>query len=245
MSKRFRMFAGPNGSRKSTLIKTIRNDFSIGYFVNADEIENFLNQHKYLLLENYLKKKITQQDWENFTADYQDDVRFKNRAFPKFSISDNILTLKDPKNTIDSYVASVIAEFLRLQLLLETSNFSFETVMSHLSKVDFLQQAKKAGFKTYLYFICTQDPEINIARVHNRVYKGGHDVENEKIKERYYRSLELLPKAFLLAGRVFVIDNSNVNRTVILEKNGKDVLLHTSKVPEWVNEFLLKKIETQ
>lgn len=239
------MFAGPNGSGKSTLIKTIRNDFSIGYFVNADEIENLLNQHKYLLLEDYLKKKITQEDWENFTADYQDDVRFKGRIFPKFSISDNIFTLKEPKNKIDSYIASVIAEFLRLQLLLETSNFSFETVMSHLSKVDFLQQAKKAGFKTYLYFICTQDPEINIARVHNRVYKGGHDVENEKIKERYYRSLELLPKAFLLADRVFVIDNSNVNRTVILEKNGKDVLLHTSKVPEWVNEFLLKKIEVQ
>ena len=239
------MFAGPNGSGKSTLIKTIRNDFNIGYFVNADEIENLLNQHKYLLLENYLKKKITQKDWEEFIENYQNDIRFKNRTFPKFSISDNILTLKISTNTIDSYVASVIAEFLRLQLLLETSNFSFETVMSHTSKVDFLQQAKKAGFKTYLYFICTQDPEINIARVHNRVYKGGHDVENKKIKERYYRSLELLPKAFLLADRAFVIDNSNVNRTVILEKNDKDVLLHTSKVPEWVNEFLLKKLETQ
>lgn len=203
MSKRFRMFAGPNGSGKSTLIKTIRDEFNIGYFVNADEIENFLNKHKYLLLENYLKKKITQDDWEAFAKNYQDDIRFKDRVFPEFSISDNILTLKEPANTIDSYVASVIAEFLRLQLLLGTSNFSFETVMSHSSKVDFLQQAKKAGFKTYLYFICTQDPEINIARVHNRVYKGGHDVENEKIKERYYRSLELLPKAFLLADRVF------------------------------------------
>lgn len=139
MSKRFRMFAGPNGSGKSTLIKTIRNDFNIGYFVNADEIENLLNQHKYLLLENYLKKKITQKDWEEFIENYQNDIRFKNRTFPKFSISDNILTLKISTNTIDSYVASVIAEFLRLQLLLETSNFSFETVMSHTSKVDFLQ----------------------------------------------------------------------------------------------------------
>lgn len=245
MSKRFRMFAGPNGSGKSTLIKAIRDEFNIGYFVNADEIENSLNKHKYLLLENYLKKKIMQDDWEDFAKNYQDDIRFKDRVFPKFNISDNILTFKKPINTIDSYVASVIAEFLRLQLLLETSNFSFETVMSHSSKVDFLQQAKKAGFKIYLYFICTQDPEINIARVHNRVYKGGHNVENEKIKERYYRSLELLPKAFLKADRVFVIDNSNVNRTVVLEKSGKEVLLHTSKIPEWVNEFLLKKIEIQ
>ena len=242
MSKRFRMFAGPNGSGKSTLIKTIRNDFNIGYFVNADEIENLLNQHKYLLLENYLKKKITQKDWEEFIENYQNDIRFKNRTFPKFNISDNILTLKISTNTIDSYVASVIAEFLRLQLLLETSNFSFETVMSHTSKVDFLQQTKKAGFKTYLYFICTQDPEINIARVHNRVYKGGHDVENKKIKERYYRSLELLYAAFKSADRAFIIDNTGVSRTVLIEKKGNEIIFHEEHIPEWAAVYLLDRL---
>ena len=236
------MFAGPNGSGKSTLIKTIRNDFNIGYFVNADEIENLLNQHKYLLLENYLKKKITQKDWEEFIENYQNDIRFKNRTFPKFNISDNILTLKISTNTIDSYVASVIAEFLRLQLLLETSNFSFETVMSHTSKVDFLQQTKKAGFKTYLYFICTQDPEINIARVHNRVYKGGHDVENKKIKERYYRSLELLYAAFKSADRAFIIDNTGVSRTVLIEKKGNEIIFHEEHIPEWAAVYLLDRL---
>ena len=57
------------------------------------------------------------------------------------------------------------------------STFSFETVMSHHSKVSFLKEVKQAGFKTYLYFICTQDPEINQKRVLNRVSKGGHSVD--------------------------------------------------------------------
>lgn len=38
---RFRMFAGPNGSGKTSLFKTLRNSDTIhtGIYVNADEIE--------------------------------------------------------------------------------------------------------------------------------------------------------------------------------------------------------------
>lgn len=236
------MFSGPNGSGKSTLIKSINDNFNIGFFINADEIQSFFNQHKFLLIEKYSNKKVIQEDWDSFISKIDSDIRFKNRTFPKFSIVNNIFTLKD-FSAIDSYVASVIAEFLREVLLSGTDSFSFETVMSHPSKIDFLKQAKLEGFKTYLYFVCTQDPEINITRVNNRVYKGGHDVENVKIKERYYRSLELLPAAFLLSDRAFVIDNSSINQTVILEKNNKEISFHSSKVPKWVNEYLLNKLE--
>lgn len=37
--KRIRMFAGPNGSGKSTVFRNINRLFSIGHYVNADDIE--------------------------------------------------------------------------------------------------------------------------------------------------------------------------------------------------------------
>jgi Uncharacterized protein conserved in bacteria len=60
-------------------------------------------------------------------------------------------------------------------------------VLSHPSKISFLEQGKAAGFKNYLYFICTVSPEINIKRIHQRVQLGGHDVPEDKVRKRYPR----------------------------------------------------------
>jgi predicted ABC-type ATPase len=61
--------------------------------------------------------------------------------------------------------------------------------MSHPSKVALLARAQMAGYRTYLYFIATDDPAINISRVRNRVKLGGHAVPEDRIVQRYHRSL--------------------------------------------------------
>ena len=48
---------------------------------------------------------------------------------------------------------------------------------------------------SYLYYIATSDPYINISRVKNRVILKGHDVPEDKITNRYYRSLGFLKEA--------------------------------------------------
>lgn len=74
-----------------------------------------------------------------------------------------------------------------------------------------MRDASKAGFKVYLYFIATEDPAINIDRVDIRVKQGGHAVPADRITERYYRSLDLLPEAIDLAYHAFIFDNSGVD----------------------------------
>ena len=112
-------------------------------------------------------------------------------------------------------------------------------MFSHESKLDFLKLAKKNGFKIYLYFVCTQDPKINISRVKNRVLQGGHDVSADKIESRYYRTLELLSRAFLVSDRAFIIDTSINSGEIILEKNGANVNILVDEIPEWVNTYLI------
>src|SRR5690606_4974445 len=137
---------------------------------------------------------------------------------------------------VNSYLASVIAEFFRFILLECQATFSFETVMSHSSKISFLEKAKRKGFKIYLYFISTQDPSINVNRVKIRVSKGGHAVDKDKIEKRYYHSMELLSEAFLNADRAFIFDNSTDTREqrVLVEKNEDEVKIHTDEIPEWI-----------
>jgi predicted ABC-type ATPase len=106
-------------------------------------------------------------------------------------------------------IAQIIADYLRKQLLSEEKKFSFETVFSHHGKVDFIKQAKEAGYKVYLYFVSTEHPQINVYRVKVvRVGENGHDVQKEKIVSRYYRSMELLYEAAQHCYQAYFFDNS-------------------------------------
>ena len=242
--KRFRMFAGPNGSGKSTLIKEISKDCFIGSYINADEIERKLNETKFIDCNDYLPVSATQEDWNKFKAIIkQEDKRITHETLSSINIKEGVIVIETP---INSYIASIIAEFFRFVLIECDKSFSFETVMSHPSKVSFLKKAKENGFKTYLYFISTQDPSININRVKIRVSKGGHNVEEDKIQNRYYKSMELLCDAFLNADRAYIIDNSTDNvKNVLVEKKGKNIKIYSDEMPEWVQVYLLEKIEKE
>ena len=185
-------------------------------------------------------KPISDEKWEAFLSAYLTDSRFAGEEFENIEVKENFLICN---RTVNSYQASVIAEFFRENLLQTDQTFSFETVMSHTSKVDFLRKAKQQGFTNYLYFICTRDPAINLQRVNNRVAEGGHHVEEGKVTSRYFRSLELLSSAFVEVDRAFIIDSTNTGRDVILEKRHDEILLHQEAVPDWVVEYLLNKLK--
>jgi predicted ABC-type ATPase len=80
--------------------------------------------------------------------------------------------------------AQVIADRRREACIEAKRSFSFETVMSHPSKIDILARAKAAGFYVQLFFVGIDDPQTNIERVQLRVTQGGHDVPIDKIVPR-------------------------------------------------------------
>lgn len=148
---------------------------------------------------------------------------------------------------VNSYWASVLADFIRHKLLASKTSFTFETVMSSPDKVDFLQKAQQAGFRTYLYYVATEDPEINISRVSNRVKEGGHPVPEDKIRKRYQGSLALLPQAVEFADRAFIFDNSRHagNHILVAEvTHGEEIEMKTDPMPYWFKCALWDKLGT-
>ena len=142
---------------------------------------------------------------------------------------------------IHSYLAADLAEFIRQQLVANGISFTYETVMSHKSKIDFLQTAKEQGYRIYLYFVATENPEINISRVNVRVAQHGQNVAPDVIINRYFRSLQQLYAAVKISNRAYIWDNSDTASLLIAEiTDGENVIImDTDKVPNWFVKYLV------
>jgi predicted ABC-type ATPase len=96
----------------------------------------------------------------------------------------------------------------RERCVCERQSLIFETVLSAPDKVSFVQHAKESGFFVRLFFIGTDSPEINAARVARRVLEGGHDVPISKIISRYDKSIVNCGLLSQIVDRLYVYDNS-------------------------------------
>ena len=110
-----------------------------------------------------------------------------------------------------SYEAAKIADAARRLLLADGKSFCMETVFSDPAgdKLKFLRTARKAGYSVILLFIGLECPELSLARVIQRVAGGGHDVPDDKLRERFPRSLDNFRKALSFVDHAFLFDNSS------------------------------------
>ncbi|MEO7906527.1 MAG: hypothetical protein ABIT06_06110 [Saprospiraceae bacterium] len=209
---RLRIFAGPNGSGKTTIINAIRDTIvdgikvDFGIYINADDIADALLKNNF----SFFRYKIypTKNDIISFAqSSGLLDIHFSLiRLKSMFSIRDNRINLFSLKYVQN--LAQLLARFLRECMLRDRKRFSFETVLSHESNIDIMRRAKEAGYKIYLYFVSTESPEINKFRVQVRIKQQGHSVPEEKIESRYFRSLNLLFEAAEEAYQCYFFDNS-------------------------------------
>ena len=239
---RLRMFAGPNGSGKST-IKSVVPAKLLGVYLNPDEIQKEIEDRGFLDVRHY-GVETTREEILSF---------FMNSTLlQKAGLDDEAACLRFTDGKLDffevivnAYFASVAADFLRRKLLEKRVSFSFETVMSSPDKVALLKQAQALGYRTYLYYIATEDPAINVARVKARVNLGGHDVPEDKIVSRYARSLNLLMEAVKHTNRAYLFDNSRqaTDRLWVAEITGaRELELKCDPMPRWFQKAVWEKI---
>jgi len=90
----------------------------------------------------------------------------------------------------------------------ERLNFAFETTLGGHTIAALLESALLVGVEVRIWYAGLSSPELHIARVRSRVARGGHDIPDAKIRERFDSSrlnlIQLLPKLTELR----VYDNS-------------------------------------
>ena len=138
-----------------------------------------------------------------------------------------------------AYEASQAAAALRSELMAARRSFITETVFSHPSKVELVSTAQRAGYLVTLHVVLLP-VEVTLARVAHRVARGGHEVPEQKVRERFLRLWPLVAQARALADRTRVYDNSTAStpfRLVAEYEHGE--LIGRASYPRWAPAELL------
>ena len=90
----------------------------------------------------------------------------------------------------------------------QQANYALETTLGGDTIVALLLEAAAAGLGVNVWFVGLESVELHVARVRQRVARGGHDIPREAIERRHIRGrinlIRLLPQLDQLA----VYDNS-------------------------------------
>lgn len=232
------MLVGPNGSGKSTLAAQLSSDYAVNLyrFVNADLLfAEVVQSHR-----TACPFSIDNAELVEFVAQSTYPREYK-RPFESGEIYiDEEDYLHFSANGINSYSVAIVADFFKEQYLKHRISFSFETVFSHPAKIDILRRAQAAGFKTYMYFVATENPVINVNRIRERVALGGHDVPEEKTRSRYLRCMEQVRYALPYLNRAYFFDNSTEQSIYLAEYESEaGFTLHSELLPSWFRRFVL------
>ncbi|HSK11728.1 MAG TPA: zeta toxin family protein, partial [Phnomibacter sp.] len=141
------------------------------------------------------------------------------------SLKRGILKIDLSQTAISSYHASFIATYLCERLFETGRSFCYETVLSHPDKIKYIDLARTKSFRTYAYFIFTDNVEVNILRVKIRVLQGLHDVDEKKIRSRYKRTFRNIYQLMLRCDDGYLIGNSNEIEVIGELKNGQLTIL--------------------
>lgn len=166
---------------------------------------------------------------------------YETRIAPSFAgplINADIIQrdeLRDPSPAA-SYDAANIASSRRADYLAQGRDFVTETVFSHPSKLELIDDARARGFTIIVMHVGVDTPDLSVARVGTRVEEGGHIVPEDKIRARYARGAPLIRAAVLKADRGLVFDNSGLNqppRHCLTFANGR-LVFAVPRLPDWI-----------
>ena len=136
-----------------------------------------------------------------------------------------------------AYEAARIAAETRTRLIELRRSFIAETVFSHPSKLELIDTAHAAGYTVVLHVLLVPE-ELAVQRVKHRVNAGGHDVPEDKIRQRFQRLWALVVTAITRCDSATVFDNSALKGPRIVAQMSGGHLIGESTWPAWAPHVL-------
>lgn len=132
-------------------------------------------------------------------------------------------------------------EALRLfELALEENkSFTMESTLTGKSILRRMDKTASQGYHTELRYIGLASSDMNVERVHQRVARGGHSIDDDVVRKRYQESRDNLIHAAKIADRIVIWDNSGPSANSIATiENGTLKKNPDIEMPVWVNNVL-------
>ena len=149
----------------------------------------------------------------------------------------------DWRNKDDEKKATLLALSKEKELLDHKKSFNKETTLSSRGSMSNIKMYKEFGYDVELRYVGLDSPDTAIRRINKRVCDGGHGIPEEKVRERYYKSIDNLAKVIPYCDSVIVYDNTQMYRTIATFEQGKMTGL-SNNIPEWFGKVLDKLNKT-
>ena len=101
-----------------------------------------------------------------------------------------------------------IGKSLLEQAVASGRDYRFETTLGGRTIAQLLEQAARSGHRLHVWFCGLASTDLHLRRVRSRVAHGGHNIPEEKIRQRWNRSRENLVRLLPLIDHLRVYDNS-------------------------------------
>lgn len=131
----------------------------------------------------------------------------------------------------------------------ERLHFAFETTLGGRTMTGLLMKAANVGIPVRVWFVGLVSVELHVERVRARVRRGGHDIPEERIRQRYDTSRRNLVRLLPHLAELALFDNSRERDPAAGEPPAPILLLHAksgrivdacplSKVPIWAKPIV-------
>lgn len=133
--------------------------------------------------------------------------------------------------------------------LAEGLTYGFETTLGGRSIVRMLLDGARAGAEVHVWFAGLATPELHLRRIQARVAAGGHDIPEDKVRERFDASRANLVKLMPHLTSLHLYDNSfeadpragrRPQPVLLLQMRAGRVIAHAPlrSVPAWAKPLL-------
>lgn len=115
-------------------------------------------------------------------------------------------------------------------------SFTQETTLSGHKTEATAARARGQGYSVRLYYVGLDTPEECLARIANRVRRGGHDIPEKDVRRRFAGRWESLSRLLPYCDDAHFFDNDNGFVEVAEYKNGELLLIGRYR-PRWITEL--------
>jgi predicted ABC-type ATPase len=118
-------------------------------------------------------------------------------------------------------------------------DFGFETTLSGKGYLNVLRGLKRRGYEVHIFYLWVPSVELTLARIKERVLRGGHDVPEAIVRRRFGRSLRNFWEQYRpLADEWILFDGSAAAlSTIAKEMEGRLHIIESKSYNEIVRSF--------
>ncbi|PYT88546.1 MAG: hypothetical protein DMG41_10895 [Acidobacteria bacterium] len=129
-------------------------------------------------------------------------------------------------------------------MLLEQRSFAVEDWTVDL---ELLENARQAGYTTKVFFISTEDPNLNVGRVLLRMSQSGQGVPLGTIPESYKEAMRSLPETRKHADDLLVYDNTENGRghRLVARFIAGELVKTAQTPPDWLKKVFGRELRSE